>query len=179
VALSAEDAAIYNEKGIDIPAATAYYEGRHGHLAGFDGGQTISNDDLLTCKCDILIPAAIEHVLTERNAGKVQAKVIVELANGPSTPEADRIFRERDILVVPDILANAGGVTVSYFEAVQNSYNYQWSLDEVRRHLDERMTHAFRSIHATAVEHAVDHRTAAYMAAISRVAEACRLRGWV
>lgn len=179
VAVGAEDASIYNAKGIDIPKVLAHYESRHGHLAGFDGGEVIRNEDLLTCDCDILIPAAIEHVLTDRNAGQVQAKVIVELANGPTTPEADAIFKQRDILVVPDILANAGGVTVSYFEAVQNSYNYAWSLEEVRRHLDERMTHAFRSVHATAVEHKVDHRTAAYMAAISRVAEACRYRGWV
>jgi glutamate dehydrogenase/leucine dehydrogenase len=179
VAISAEDAAIHNAGGIDIAAALRHYEVNHGHLAGFAGGETITNDELLTCDCNILIPAAVEHVLTERNAGQVRAQVVVELANGPTTPDADRIFRDRGIVLIPDILANAGGVTVSYFEQVQNTYNYYWSLDDVHDQLRRRMSSAFRSVHAMSVEHGVDHRMAAYMVAISRVAEACQTRGWV
>ncbi len=179
VAISAEDAAVYNERGINIPDALRHYEMHHGHLAGFDGGQSITNDELLTCDCDILIPAAVEHVLTDRNAALVRAKVVVELANGPTTPDADRIFRDRSVVVIPDILANAGGVTVSYFEQVQNSYNYYWSLEDVHDQLRRRMSAAFQAVHEMSVEHGVDHRMAAYMLAISRVAAACKTRGWV
>ncbi len=179
VAISAEDGAFYDEKGIDVPAALDYYESHHGHLAGFGGGRAITNDELLTCDCDILIPAAVEHVLTERNAGQVRAKVVIELANGPTTPDADRILLDRGIVVVPDILANAGGVTVSYFEQVQNIYNYYWSLEEVHSGLERRMSEAFASVHEMSQQQGVDHRTAAYMLAISRVAKACAIRGWV
>ncbi len=179
VAISAEDAAIYNEKGINIPAALAHYEAHHGHLAGFDGGQSITNDELLTCECDILIPAAVEHVLTERNAAAVRGKVVVELANGPTTPDADRILRDRGVVVIPDILANAGGVTVSYFEQVQNTYNYYWSLDDVHDQLRRRMSAAFRAVHEMSLERGVDHRMAAYLLALSRVAKACEIRGWI
>ena len=178
VAISAEDAAYYNDRGIDIPKAIQHYEQNHHHLSGFDGGEEITNEELLTCDCEILVPAAIEHVLTNRNAPNVQAKVIVELANGPTTPEADRVFQERGIVVIPDILANAGGVTVSYFEAVQNAYNYYWTVENVRTELDRRLTAAFQNVHRMSREHGVDHRTAAYMLSIARVAKACELRGW-
>jgi glutamate dehydrogenase (NAD(P)+) len=179
VAISAEDGALYNEKGLDVPAAMAWY-GQHGfRLEGCPIGAWITNDALLACDCDILIPAAIEQVITRSNAGDVKAKIIVELANGPTTPEADEILRKKGIPVIPDILANAGGVTVSYFEQVQNTYNYRWSVDDVRAQLDRRLSAAFAAVHEMAAQHGVTHRMGAYMVAVARVAEACRLRGWV
>ncbi len=179
VAISAEDGAFYNEKGIDIPAAIAHYDRHHGHIAGFDGGDPISNEELLACECDILIPAAIEQVLTRSNATGVKARIVVELANGPTTPEADAILEQRGIIVVPDILANAGGVTVSYFEQVQNTYNYRWSVEDVRSQMDRRLSAAFTAVHEMSIDKGVSHRMAAYMVAVSRVAEACRNRGWI
>ena len=179
VAISAEDGALYNDKGIDIPAAMAHYERNHYHLAGFQGGQWITNDELLACPCDILIPAAIEQVLTKNNAAQVQARIVVELANGPTTPEADAILEQKGVVVIPDILANAGGVTVSYFEQVQNTYNYRWSVENVREQLDRRLSAAFADVHQMALTSGVSHRMAAYMVALDRVAQACRLRGWV
>ena len=179
VAISAEDGAVYNEKGIDVPAALAHYEQNKFHLAGFAGGRLITNDELLTCECDVLIPAAIEQVITRNNAANVKAKIVVELANGPTTPEADEILRKKNIVVIPDILANAGGVTVSYFEQVQNTYNYRWSVEDVREQLDRRLSAAFDAVHAMAVSRGVTHRMGAYMVALARVAEACQLRGWV
>lgn len=179
VGLSAEDGAIYNEKGLDIPGAVAWYEQHGFRLEGFPGGSWITNDALLACDCDILIPAAIEQVLTRNNAGDVKAKIIVELANGPTTPEADEILQKKGVPVIPDILANAGGVTVSYFEQVQNTYNYRWSVEDVRAQLDRRLSAAFAAVHQMAVRHGVTHRMGAYMVAVARVAEACQLRGWV
>ncbi|MBI1827677.1 MAG: Glu/Leu/Phe/Val dehydrogenase [Planctomycetes bacterium] len=179
VAIGAEDAAFYNAGGIDVHRALEYYERNAMRLGGFDDGDVISNDELLTCQCDVLIPAAVEHVLTRQNAEQVKAKLIVELANGPTTPAADHVFNHRGIIVVPDILANSGGVTVSYFEQVQNTINYYWSLEDVHTQLDRRMTCAFRSLSAMAAEKSVSLREAAYMLAVSRVAEACRVRGWV
>jgi glutamate dehydrogenase (NAD(P)+) len=179
IAISAEDGAVYNQQGIDVPAALTHYREQGARLAGFAGGEPFSNDDLLTCECDVLIPAAIEHVITRQNAEQLRAKVIVELANGPTTPGADHILQERGITVVPDILANAGGVTVSYFEQVQNAYNYYWSLADVNAQLDRRMTHAFQSLWAMAKERSLTLREAAYCLAVNRVAQACRLRGWV
>ena len=179
VAISAEDGAIYNEKGIDIPSALAYYEQHRFHLDGFSGGTKISNDDLLACECEILIPAAIEQVLTKNNAAQVKARIVVELANGPTTPEADEILGKKGVIVIPDILANAGGVTVSYFEQVQNTYNYRWSVQDVREQMDQRLSAAFGAVHEMALTHGVSHRMGAYMVALDRVAEACRLRGWV
>ncbi len=179
VAISAEDGAVYNDKGIDVPASIAWYE-RHGfRLEGFGGGSWINNDALLACECDVLIPAAIEQVLTRNNAGDVKAKIVVELANGPTTPEADEIFKKKGIVVIPDILANAGGVTVSYFEQVQNTYNYRWSVEDVRQQMDRRLASAFAAVHEMAVSRGVTHRMGAYMVALARVAEACQLRGWV
>ncbi len=179
VAISAEDGAIYNEKGIDIPAAIAHYERNKYHLGGFAGGQWITNDELLACECDVLVPAAIEQVLTRSNAAQVKARIVVELANGPTTPEADQILESKGIPVIPDILANAGGVTVSYFEQVQNTYNYRWSVEDVREQLDRRLSAACDAVHEMALTHGVTHRMAAYMVALARVAEACKLRGWV
>jgi len=179
VAISAEDAAYYNAGGINVHRALEYYDRNGMRLAGFDDGDAISYEQLLTCECDVLIPAAVEHVLTRQNAEQVQAKVIVELANGPTTPGADHVFIQRGVTVVPDILANSGGVTVSYFEQVQNTYNYYWALDDVHTQLDRRISGAFQSLAAMASEKSVSLREAAYMLAVSRVAAACRLRGWV
>ena len=128
---------------------------------------------------DILYPAALENVVTEKNANRIKAKVICELANGPSTPEADNILHERGIFCVPDFLANAGGVTVSYFEQVQNSYNFYWQLDEVHKMLDTKMTQAFHSVYGMHQKYNANMQIAAYMVAVARVAEACKLRGWV
>ncbi|MHC5112752.1 MAG: Glu/Leu/Phe/Val family dehydrogenase [Planctomycetota bacterium] len=179
VAISAEDAAIRNDAGIDIDEALQHYE-RSGHaLADFDGGDLISNDDLLTCPCDVLIPAAVEHVITRHNAHDIDTKVVCELANGPTTPRADQVMGEKGIIVIPDILANAGGVTVSYFEQVQNAYNYPWSLDDVHHQLDVRITGAFHRLWDMAQDRQTSLRNAAYLLAVQRVATACRARGWV
>lgn len=179
VGISAEDGAVYNEAGIDVPAALQLYQHQGGRLAGFPGGTWINNEQLLTCECDVLIPAAIEHVLTHDNAPQVKARLVCELANGPTTPGADHVFRDRGIVVVPDILANAGGVTVSYFEQVQNTYNYYWSIEDVRAQLDRRMTEAFQSLWGMAQQRKITLREAAYLLAVDRVATACRIRGWI
>ncbi|MFQ5461870.1 MAG: Glu/Leu/Phe/Val dehydrogenase [Phycisphaerae bacterium] len=178
IAVSAEDGAIYNEKGIDIPAALNHYESHANRLAGFDGGEPIDNDTLLTCACDVLVPAAVEHVITHKNAAHIKARLVCELANGPTTPAADRILRDRDVRLIPDILANAGGVTVSYFEQVQNSYNYPWSLDDVRTQLDRRITHAFDGLWTFSNDRGISMREASYRLAVGRVANACQQRGW-
>lgn len=178
VAISAEDGAIHNPDGIDIPAALEHYARNGCRLGGFRGGKPYSNDALLTDQVDFLIPAALEHVITRHNAHDIKARVVVELANGPTTPGADHTLRERGIIVVPDILANAGGVTVSYFEQVQNCYNYYWSLEDVNTQLDRRMTAAFDAIWAEAQSTKLSLREAAYTLAVGRVAEACRTRGW-
>lgn len=177
-AIGAEDASIHNDAGIDVPAALEYYE-QNGHtLGGFDGGDTIPNDDLLVSPCDVLIPAAVEHVLTRHNAPEIHAKVVCELANGPTTPGADRILEDNGVIIIPDILANAGGVTVSYFEQVQNAYNYPWSLESVREQLDRRITGAFHRLWRMAELEKVNLRDAAYLLAVKRVATACKARGW-
>ena len=179
IAISAVDGAIYNENGIDIPKAHTYYNRNMQQIAGFDGGDAITNEQLLTCNCEILFPAALENVITESNARDIQAKVIIEMANGPTTPKADEILYERGIFVVPDILANAGGVTVSYLEQVQNTYNYRWSLADIHRELERRMKEAFAAVYAENKRVEGPMRLAAYLLAVERVAEACRLRGWV
>ncbi len=179
VAIGAEDAAWHNENGLDIPRAIKHADRNGGYLAGLDDGSEIAPDDLLATECEVLIPAAIEHVITERNVDAIKTKLIVELANGPTTPAADKILQDKGVFLVPDILANAGGVTVSYFEQVQNTYNYYWSLDEVRCQLDRRMTESFQAVYRLAEDRDVPLRLAAYLVGVSRVAEACRVRGWV
>ncbi len=178
VAVSDSKGGIYNPAGLD-PDAVYRHKRATGSVINFPGADNISNAELLTLPVDVLIPAALEGVLTEANADQVQAKVILELANGPTTPAADRIFHERGIYVLPDFLANAGGVTVSYFEMVQNAYNYYWDAETVYRRLDRKMTEAYRAVHAAAQEHGVHNRLAAYIVAVARVVEAMKLRGWV
>ena len=178
VAVSDSKGGIYNPQGLD-PAAVYRHKRETGSVINFPGATNITNAELLTLKVDVLIPAALEGVLTEDNADQVQAKIILELANGPTTPEADRIFHERGIYVLPDFLANAGGVTVSYFEMVQNAYNYYWDAETVYQRLDRKMTEAYQAVHAAAEEYGVHNRLAAYIVAVARVVEAMKLRGWV
>jgi len=142
-------------------------------------GDKISNEELLELDVDVLIPAALENVITEKNAGKIKAKISVELANGPTTPEADHILHDNGCYVLPDFLANAGGVTVSYFEWVQNEAGYYWPLERVYKELDEHMTKAFHSVHDMRAEKKVHNRVAAYMVAVKRVVDAMKIRGWV
>ena len=130
-------------------------------------------------KCDVLYPSALENVITDKNAKDIKAKIVCELANGPTTPEADAILYKNDVFVLPDFLANAGGVTVSYFEQVQNTYNYYWPLNEVHQQLDRKMTDAFHAVYETSQNKKVHMRLAAYMVSVARVAETCKLRGWV
>ncbi|ASB88191.1 Glu/Leu/Phe/Val dehydrogenase [Bacillus sonorensis] len=139
----------------------------------------ISNEELLEKECDILVPAAVSNQIKMENAHQIQAKIVVEAANGPTTPDATRVLNERGILLVPDILASAGGVTVSYFEWVQNNQGYYWSAEEVDKKLREVMVKSFQNIYQTAITHQVDMRLAAYMEGVRKVAEAARFRGWV
>jgi glutamate dehydrogenase (NAD(P)+) len=168
---------IYNENGLDIPAVRAWVA-EHGTLAGCPHGEQVTNAELLTLPCDVLIPAAMENQLTGHNADQVKAKLIVEGANGPTTPEADDIFKEKGVKVVPDILANAGGVIVSYFEWVQDLQAFFWDEEEVYRQLTRAMTRSFYATERAAEEYNVDMRTAANILAIKRVADALITRGF-
>lgn len=176
VGISEKAGGIYDESGIDVIAAGEFYKG-NGTLNGFDSADTLSNEELLTCDCEVLIPAAKENTITEEIAPHVQARTIVEGANGPTTPGADEVLRENGVTILPDILANAGGVTVSYFEWVQGLDNYFWDMKRVQDELQRVMERAFDAVNAKADETGCDYRTAAYTIAISRVAEACRLKG--
>jgi len=179
VAIGELDGTLYNPKGLDIQALRKYFTQNHG-VKGFPEADFLPHStDCLELPCDVLIPAAIEGQITNRNADRVKAKMILELANGPTTLEADDILDDKGVYVVPDFLANAGGVTVSYFEMVQNSYGYYWDADLVHERLDYKMTTAFQAVHKAAVEHKVHNRLAAYLVSVSRVAEAMKLRGWV
>jgi glutamate dehydrogenase/leucine dehydrogenase len=176
IAASDSRGGIVNTKGIDSNSALRYKQ-EHGTLSGFGGSDDISNEEILEVECDILVPAALESVITTHNADRIKTKLISEAANGPTTPEADRILFEKGIMVLPDILANAGGVTVSYFEWAQNIQGYYWAEDEVNKKLERVMQQAFKDVHETAGNNSVDMRTGAYMLAISRVAEVTRMRG--
>jgi len=165
-----------NGKGIDIAGAVAYAQEHHS-LDGYRGGERVTNEALLELSCDVLIPAALEKVLTIENASRIQAKLIVEGANGPTTPEADHVFASRDIIVIPDILANAGGVTVSYFEWVQDRSGYFWKEAEVNERLAEVMHENFKRIREISTQRRVPYRTAAYMIAIDRVVQSMNARG--
>lgn len=177
VAISDSKGGIYNPEGLAYEETFAFKQ-ETGTVVGFPGAQSISNEELLELDVKILIPSALENVITDANAANIKAKVSVELANGPTTPEADLILHENGVYVIPDFLANAGGVTVSYFEMVQNAYDYYWELDLVHERLDKKMTDAFHAVHNAAQEHNVHNRLAAYLVAVSRVAEAVKTRGW-
>ncbi|HKZ47615.1 MAG TPA: Glu/Leu/Phe/Val dehydrogenase [Thermoplasmata archaeon] len=176
VAASDSQGGVYSPKGLD-PLQLYAYKQKKGTVVGFPGTSKITNEGILELDVDILCPSALENVITSKNAKNVQAKIVAEGANGPTTPEADDILFKRGIWVIPDILANGGGVTVSYFEWVQNIGGYFWSEEEVRDRLEKNMTHAFANVWDTAQREKVDLRQAAYMVAISRVAEAYRVRG--
>jgi glutamate dehydrogenase (NAD(P)+) len=177
VAISDIDGGIYNANGLDIPAVRAYTAANRTPI-GFPGADTVTNNELLTLPCDVLIPAAMEGQLTEQNAPYIRAKMIVEGANGPTTTEADDIINDRGIQLVPDILANAGGVTVSYFEWVQGLQSFFWDADEVFRQLERILSRSFDATAHMAEENDVDMRTAAQMLAIKRVADALITRGF-
>lgn len=176
VAISDVSGAVHRGDGIDIPAALEWVQ-RHRSLEGFAGGDRISNEDLFAVDCDVLVPAAVGGVITAENAGEVRARVILEGANGPTTTEADAILADRGVVVVPDILANSGGVTASYFEWVQDLQHYFWSEGEIRGRLHEIMARAFREVAEVADEHRVDLRTAALIKGVGRVARAKLVRG--
>jgi len=176
VAVSDRQGTIYNERGLDINSVE-HFKKEHGTVVGFPGTQRLGPKDVLTLDCDVLIPAATEGQITGSNAGQVKAKIVVEAANGPTTPEADRILFEKGVQVIPDILANAGGVTVSYFEWVQDLQSFFWSPDEINGKLHQIMGRAYTDVARLAADEECDMRTAANMLAIKRVAEATRLRG--
>jgi glutamate dehydrogenase (NAD(P)+) len=166
------------EKGID-PDEAFNCKQKTQSVCNLKDGKQITNEELLTLDVDVLIPAAIENVITAKNAGKIKAKIVAELANGPTTPEADEILYKNGVHVIPDFLCNAGGVTVSYFEMVQNFYMYPWDEETVRDRLDKKMTAAYQSVLATSRKHKINMRQAAYVLAVGRVVEAMKLRGWV
>jgi glutamate dehydrogenase (NAD(P)+) len=176
IAISDSRGGVFNSRGID-PLKAMRYKDRSGTVVGMPGTSRISNDDLLTLKCDILIPAALENSITLNNADQIKAKIVAEAANGPTTPHADEVLARRGIMVLPDILANAGGVTVSYFEWVQDLQGFFWSEDEVKVKLETVMRRAFHEVHEMTRKHRAHMRTGAYVLAVGRVAEATLVRG--
>eukprot|EP01012_Entosiphon_sulcatum_P047141 TRINITY_DN63819_c0_g1_i1.p1 TRINITY_DN63819_c0_g1~~TRINITY_DN63819_c0_g1_i1.p1 ORF type:complete len:424 (-),score=59.58 TRINITY_DN63819_c0_g1_i1:27-1298(-) len=177
VAIGDHTATFYNEKGIDIKAALDYVAKNNRVLKGFTGGTEIKANEIITCKCDVLVPAALQNVITEELAHSIQAKLIVEGANGPTMPEADPILNEKNIIVVPDILANSGGVTVSYFEWVQNKAGYYWSEEEVNSKHDEKMEVAFAHVWKNAADFKTSMRIAAYITALQKIEQGVKLKG--
>lgn len=178
VAVSDSKGGIFSDKGLDADKVLAHKD-QTGSVVAFPGTKKISNEDLLALEVDILIPAGIENALTSKNAKDVHAKLVLELANGPTTPEADEVLQKKGVLLVPDFLANAGGVTVSYFEWVQNLMNLYWEEAEVHRRLDDKLTKAFHAAWDASQKFKVDLRMGAYIVAVNRVADAVRLRGIV
>jgi len=177
VAVSDSKGGVYDQNGIDADTA-AMTKAKTSSVANIAQGKKISNEELLELPVDILVAAALENVITKENAGRVKAKIIVELANGPTTPEADAILYKNNVHVIPDFLANAGGVTVSYFEMVQNIMRYCWSFDEVYQKLDERMIMAYHSVFDASKKYGINMRQAAYTVAVARVVDAMKTRGW-
>ncbi|MBL9040848.1 MAG: glutamate dehydrogenase [Myxococcales bacterium] len=176
VAIGDHTASYYDPEGIHIPAALAWVKERK-VLAGWTGAPSIPRDEILFQECDVLVPAALGSVITAENADRIKARVIIEGANGPTTPEADDLLHARGVVIVPDIYANAGGVTVSYFEWVQNIQQFYWEELRVRTELERIMRRAFQDLYATAQSHHIDLRTAAFVVAIQRVAKATAQRG--
>lgn len=177
LAISDASGAYYNENGINIAEAIEYVETHNKLLEGFAGGEKISNEELLTLEVDALVPAAKEDVIVKSNAGKIQAKMIVEGANGPTSSGADKIINEKGILAVPDILANAGGVSVSYFEWVQNRLGYKWTAERIRRRSDRIMKEAFENVYQASLNYKVPMRLAAYIVGLDKVAKTYKHRG--
>ncbi len=177
VAIGDHTATFYNANGIDIPAALDFVAKNNRVLKGFTGATEIKHDEIITCKCDVLVPAALQNVITEELAAKIQAKLIVEGANGPTMPEADHVLNAKNIIVVPDILANSGGVTVSYFEWVQNKAGYYWSENEVNTKHDEKMEIAFANVWDNATKFKTSMRIAAYISALQKIEQGVILKG--
>lgn len=177
VGIGDHTASYYSEKGIDIKAALEYSAKNKNTLKGFTGATEIAHDQLLLCKCDLLVPAALQNVINEEYAKKIQAKLIVEGANGPTMPEADHVLNERKIIVVPDILANSGGVTVSYFEWVQNKAGYYWTEEEVNSKHDHKMELAFNNVWNNAEKYKCSMRIAAYITALQKIEQGVKLKG--
>lgn len=176
VAVSDSKGGIYNPKGVD-PVNVMEHKNRAGSVMGYTGCVDVSNRELLELKCDILVPAAIENQITAENAGNVKAKIVGEAANGPTTPDADKILREKGVFVIPDILANSGGVTVSDFEWVQNLHREHWTKEEVNRRLEDKMIRAYRDIYDMSKKYEADMRTVALMLGVRRVADAIKSLG--
>jgi len=178
VAITDSKGGIYNPKGLD-PYVVAEHKKKSGSVIGFPGTKKISNEDILELKVDILCPCALENVITEENAKNIQARIIAEVANGPTTPEADKILSQKKTFVIPDFLCNSGGVVVSYFEWVQNNSGYYWKEKEVHQRLDENITNAFTNVLNVSIVRKTDLRLAAYVVAVERVIEAMKIRGWI
>jgi glutamate dehydrogenase (NAD(P)+) len=176
VGLSDINGGIYNREGIDVMTALRYSR-EHGSLSGMPGTENVTNAELLELPCDVLIPAALENQITARNAARIKAHLIIEAANGPTTPDADRILNDRGVTIVPDILANAGGVTVSYFEWVQDLQRFFWAEDEINERLENIMTRAYQAVKHKAEDQQTNLRMGAYLLAVARVAEATEMRG--
>jgi len=176
VAACDSKAGLYAENGIDVAAALRH-KAETKSLAGLPGTKAIAPEEIIGVDCDILLPSALENAITLANVGQVKAKIIAELANGPTTPGADRVLADEGVFLVPDILANAGGVTVSYYEWVQDQYSFFWSEKQINETLEQTMKTAFNSVHETAQRYDTDMRTGAYILAVDRVAEATRVRG--
>jgi glutamate dehydrogenase (NAD(P)+) len=178
VAVSDSRGGILNPDGLEAKAVMEH-KNSTGAVKGFPGTKEITNEELLELDVTVLVPAALENQIGDWNAANIKAKIVAELANGPTTPEADEILYKNGVYVIPDFLCNAGGVTVSYFEQVQNAYDYYWDEKTVHERLDQKMTAAFHAVHEMAQQHKVHNRLAAYLVAVNRVAEVVRLRGWV
>lgn len=176
VAVSDSKGGVYNPEGLDVAALLEHKE-QTGSVRGFTGAQPISSEEVLEVECDILVPAALENQITLANADQIKARIVAEAANGPTTPEADKILYANKVMVLPDVLANAGGVTVSYFEWVQDLQELFWDENDVNERLERVMVKAFNNVHKLAEEHKVDMRTGAYILAIGRVARAMEMRG--
>jgi glutamate dehydrogenase (NAD(P)+) len=176
IAVSDSSGGIYNARGLD-PSKVSAWKREHGTVVGFPGSEEISNTAILEVDCEILVPAALENQITHTNAARINARIVAEAANGPTTPEADAILHERGIFLIPDILCNAGGVTVSYFEWVQDMQSFFWTEERINQSLKEIMDRAFEAVHTMSRQRDVEMRTAAYMVAVARVAEATNLRG--
>ena len=178
VAISDVQGGIYNSLGLDIPALVEHVE-QGGKAGGFKGGEALSNSELLELECDVLIPAAVDNVINVENAPRLKTRVILEAANHPTTYEGDQIVNDRGILLLPDILVNAGGVTVSYFEWTQNLQEFHWEEDRVNEELAKIMVRAYREVHEKSTRRGINHRQAAFQLGVERVARAVELRGFV
>jgi len=176
IAVSDSQGGVYNKNGLQVGALRKHKE-KTGSVVGFPGAKSISNEDLLETECTILIPAALENQITKKNAGKIGAKIMAEAANGPTTPEADDILYKNKVLVIPDVLANGGGVTVSYFEWLQNLRREYWSENDVNERLDRNITKAFLDVYETHEKYGVNMRKASTLLAVNRVVEALKIRG--